>query len=110
MLLISCLLTNNLDVMLNKSSNFKILELFPTPLFTTTLPSQHAGVVEWFYKQKMRGEEKDVDASNYGDRSDNSYILDEPECKDFKTLLLGISKTFGDQLGYDYESYRFGQS
>lgn len=96
--------------MLNKSSNFKILELFPTPLFTTTLPSQYAGVTEWFFKQKMRGEENDVDAGNYGDRSDNSYILDEPECKDFKTLLLGISKTFGDQLGYNYESYKFGQS
>jgi len=59
----------------NQPLNFEILELFPTPVFTTTLPNQYAGVTEWFFKQKMRGEEN-VDSSNYGDRSDNSYILE----------------------------------
>ena len=54
--------------------------------------------------------ETGVDVSNYGDRSKNSYILDEPECKDFKPFVLGLAKTYGDMLGYDYESYRFGQS
>jgi len=92
----------------NKPLNFEILELFPTPVFTTTLPNQYAGVTEWFFKQKMRGDKNDV--INYGDRSDNSYILDEPECKDFKPFVLGLAKTYGDMLGYDYESYRFGQS
>lgn len=94
---------------------YEVLELFPTPVFTTTLPLQYAGITEWFYKQEMLGDSDDkdtpgVDASNYGERSKNSYILDEPECKDLKAFVLGLSKTYGDMLGYDYESYRFGQS
>jgi uncharacterized protein (TIGR02466 family) len=96
-------------------ANYEVLELFPTPVFTTTLPPQYGSITEWFYKQEMVGDNDDkddpgVDAQNYGERSKNSYILDEPECKDIKTLLLGISKTYGDMLGYNYESYRFGQS
>ena len=101
--------------MLDQPINYEVLELFPIPVFTTTLPEQYGGITEWFYKQEMMGDNDDkddpgVDSQNYGERSKNSYILDEPECKDIKTLILDISKTYGDMLGYNYESYRFGQS
>jgi uncharacterized protein (TIGR02466 family) len=91
---------------------YDILEIFPTPVFTTTLPESFGYLTEWFYKQEMTGDSKEegVDAANYGDRSKNSYILDEPECKDLKPFILGLVKVYGDMLGYDYESYRFGQS
>ena len=91
---------------------YEVLEVFPTPIFTTTLPESFGYLTEWFYKQEMSGgsEEEGIDVANYGDRSKNSYILDEPECKDFKPFVLGLAKTYGDMLGYDYESYRFGQS
>ena len=90
----------------------EIIELFPTPVFTTQLPESFGYLTEFFYKQEMKGssEESGVDVSNYGDRSSNSYLLDEPECKGLKTFILGVAKTYGDMLAYDYKSYRFGQS
>ena len=97
---------------MDNTPNFNILELFPIPVFATQLPQEHGNIVEWFYTQEMLStvDPNSVDIANYGDRSVNSYILDEPECKNLKELLLGLTKTFGDYLGYDYDEYRFGQS
>lgn len=91
-----------------QNKNFEIIDLFPTPVFTTTLPPNLSSVIPWFFQQEMLSEE--VDSPNYGERSKNSYILDEPECRDLKSLILVLSKTYGDSLGYDYNKYRFGQS
>ena len=89
-------------------TNYEVLELFPTPVFTTTIPLEYSKVVPWFYTQEMLSEE--IDSPNYGERSKDAYILDKPECLDLKAYLLTLTKTYGDMLGYDYESYRFGQS
>lgn len=88
--------------------NYEILELFPTPIFTTTLPQEFASVVPWFYKQEMLSEE--VDSSNYGERSKNSYILNEPECSKLGNHILDLVPQFGKTLGFDYDSYKFSQS
>lgn len=88
--------------------NYEILELFPTPVFTTMIPLEFAKVVPWFYKQEMLSEE--IDSPNYGERSKNSYILDEPESKDLKNFILPLVSQFGKQLGFDYDTYRFEQS
>lgn len=88
--------------------NYEILELFPTPVFTTMIPLEFAKVVPWFYKQEMLSEE--VDSPNYGERSKNSYILDTPESKELKEFILPLVKEYGKLLGFDYDSYRFGQS
>jgi uncharacterized protein (TIGR02466 family) len=89
-------------------TNGQILELFPTPIYVTKLPDQLGSIVPWFYKQEMLSEE--VDSPNYGERSKNSYILNEPESKELSDFLLQQIKSFGEQLGYDYDEYRFGQS
>lgn len=89
-------------------TNYEILELFPTPIFTTTLPQEFASVVPWFYKQEMLSEE--VDSSNYGERSKNSYILNEPECSKLGNHILDLVPQFGKTLGFDYDSYKFSQS
>ena len=89
-------------------NNFEVLELFPTPVLATTLPTSLSSVIPWLFKQEMLDEE--VDSPNYGSRSKNSYILDELECTDLKKVILGTIKTYGDMLGYDYNEYRFGQS
>jgi uncharacterized protein (TIGR02466 family) len=89
-------------------TNFEILELFPTPVFTIMLPQELSTVIPWFVKQEMLNEE--VDSPNYGERSKNSYILNEPECKDLSSFVLQVGKKYGDQLGFDYSEYRFGQS
>ena len=89
-------------------TSYEILELFPTPVFTTTLPQGFASVVPWFYKQEMLSEE--VDSPNYGERSKNSYILNEPECSKLSNHILDIVPQFGKTLGFDYDSYKFTQS
>jgi uncharacterized protein (TIGR02466 family) len=88
--------------------NYEVLELFPTPVFASQIPLEFSKVVPWLFKQEMLSEE--VDSPNYGERSKNSYILDEPESKDLKNYILGLVNQYGKMLGYDYESYRFGQS
>jgi uncharacterized protein (TIGR02466 family) len=88
--------------------NYEILELFPTPVFTTMIPLEFSKVVPWLFKQEMLSEE--VDSPNYGERSKNSYVLEEPEAIDLKSYILGLTSQYGKLLGYDYESYRFGQS
>ena len=88
--------------------NYEILELFPTPVFTTMIPLEFSKVVPWLFKQEMLSEE--VDSPNYGERSKNSYILEEPESIDLKSYILELATQYGKLLGYDYESYRFGQS
>ena len=90
-------------------NNHEVLQLFPTPVYTTTIPEEHARVVPWFYDQEMLTDE--VDSLNYGERSKNSYILNEPECVDLNKFILNETLTFGqDYLGYDYDEYRFSQS
>jgi uncharacterized protein (TIGR02466 family) len=89
-------------------TNYQVLELFPTPIFTTILPLEFSKITPWLYQQEMLSDE--VDSSNYGERSKNSYILDEPESQDLKTYILNSVLQYGKMLGYDYESYRFGQS
>ena len=89
-------------------TNYEILELFPTPVFTTMLPLEFSKVTPWLFKQEMLSEE--IDSPNYGERSKNSYILEEPEAIDLKSYILELSTQYGKLLGYDYDSYRFGQS
>jgi uncharacterized protein (TIGR02466 family) len=88
--------------------NYEVLELFPTPVFASQIPLEFSKVVPWLFKQEMLSEE--VDSPNYGERSKNSYILDEPESKDLKNYILGLVNQYGKMVGYEYDSYRFGQS
>jgi uncharacterized protein (TIGR02466 family) len=88
--------------------NYEVLELFPIPVFTTMVPLEFASITPWLFKQEMLSEE--VDSPNYGERSKNSYILDEPESKELKDFILFLVGEYGKMLGYNYESYRFGQS
>lgn len=86
----------------------QILELFPIPVSVSMLPDHLGRVVTWFYKQEMLSEE--IDSPNYGQRSKNSYILDQPETRELSTYILGKVKEYADLLGYDYNEYRYGQS
>ena len=87
--------------------NYEILELFPTPIYTTMLPVEFSRVIKVLDQQDMG---TDSDHDNYGFRSKDSYILDKPECKELAQFILGNVKIFTAQLGYDYDEYRFGQS
>ena len=51
------------------------------------------------------------DEANYGERSANSYILNEPECADMKLEILSHVKEYAEStLLYEYDSYELSQS
>jgi uncharacterized protein (TIGR02466 family) len=88
--------------------NKEILELFPTPLYTTQLPVELSSIISFLDKQNM---DSDSDEANYGCRSKNSYILNTPECTDLKKFILGCVHDFAStSLLYEYEEYKFSQS
>jgi uncharacterized protein (TIGR02466 family) len=90
-------------------TDYQILELFPTPVFTTMIPDRYSSIIPWLYQQEMLSE--DIDDANYGQRSKNSYILDEPQAGELKKYILDLAGMFGSQmLKHDYDEYRFGQS
>ena len=89
-------------------NNYEILEIFPTPVYTTMLPQELSKIVPWFYTQEILN--TGIDTLNYGERSKNSYILDEPECINLKTYILNSINYYGKIMGFDYDEYRFGQS
>jgi len=91
-------------------TNYQVLELFPVPVFTTTLPPHFSSILPFFYQQEMLND-KESDTPNYGERSKNSYILDEPECIELKNYILELVGEYSYEiLGYNYKEYKFGQS
>jgi uncharacterized protein (TIGR02466 family) len=86
----------------------EILDLFPTPVYTTMLPVHFSSVIPFLDNQDMN---TTSDEANYGRRSVNSYILNEPECKGLSDFILKCVQDFGDNtLLYDYDSYKLSQS
>jgi uncharacterized protein (TIGR02466 family) len=86
----------------------EVLELFPTPVYTTMLPVELSAVIPFLDKQDMN---TGADEANYGRRSLDSYVLSKPECSDLKDFILKHVQDFGDNtLMYDYESYKMSQS
>jgi uncharacterized protein (TIGR02466 family) len=86
----------------------EIVPIFPTPIYITQLPDSLGSIIPWLTQQPMLDEE--VDSPNYGERSKNAYLLDEPEANDLKSHLLHHVREYGTQLGYTYDEYRLGQS
>lgn len=91
-----------------QNSNTSILELFPTPVYATQLPTELSTVIPFFDAQTPNS---GSDEANYGERSANSYILNEPECVDIKKCILEHVKEFAETtLLYEYDSYELSQS
>ena len=88
--------------------DYHVLGLFPTPLFVTKMPDNLSNIIHFLDKQVPN---KGSDVANYGERSANSYILNEPECIEAKTFILKQVKEFADTvLLYDYDNYELSQS
>ncbi len=87
---------------------YEILDLFPTPVFVTKMPNSLSNIIPFLDKQEPN---EGSDEANYGERSDNSYILNEPECIEAKTFILEQIKEFANNiLLYDYDTYELSQS
>lgn len=85
------------------------VNLFPIPVRMINLPAKYATVCQFFDGQEHYpiGDNKNL----YGSHSKNTYILDEPECKDFKKYILSQVKEYNDEvLGYDVDEWTFSQT
>ena len=88
--------------------NSEIVELFPIPVYKTIIPVKLSLVIPFLDNQEMS---MNSDEDNYGQRSKNTYILNEPECNGLRNFILEQAKNYAnDVLGYDYKEYKFSQS
>ena len=86
----------------------EVLELFPTPLYTTMLPVELSSVIPFLDAQDM---DTKSDETNYGRRSKDSYVLHKPECAGLSNFILECVQDFSDNtLLYSYKGYKFSQS
>ena len=88
--------------------DYQVLELFPTPVYVANLPNELSNVIPFFDAQPPNS---GSDEANYGERSANSYILNEPECVEMKKYILQHVKEYAESiLLYEYDSYELSQS
>ena len=86
----------------------EVLDLFPTPVYTTMIPVQLSSVIPFLDSQDMNTKS---DETNYGRRSKDSYILNKSECKGLHDFILECIQDYASSvLLYSYESYKFSQS
>jgi uncharacterized protein (TIGR02466 family) len=94
------------ETILNPTTS--IIDLFPTPLYTTMLPESVADVAKFFFDQKMS--EGDL-VDQYGWHSEDTYILNNDECKHAADIIMEHVEAFGKNvLRHDVEGYSFSQS
>ena len=87
---------------------YEVLELFPTPVYTTGMPVELANIIPFLDAQTPNS---GSDEANYGERSANSYILNEPECVEVKKFVLQQVKEFAENIMlYDYDTWELSQS
>jgi len=86
----------------------EVLDLFPTPVYTTMIPVGLSSVIPFLDSQDMNTKSDEL---NYGRRSKDSYILNKPECSALSGFILECVQDFSDNtLLYAYKSYKFSQS
>jgi len=89
-------------------NNYEVLELFPTPVYTTGIPAELSGIIPFLNAQAPNS---GSDVANYGERSSNSYILNEPECVEVKKFVLEQVKEYAENIMlYDYDTWELSQS
>ncbi len=89
-------------------NDYEVLELFPIPVYTTGMPVELSGIIPFLDAQSPNS---GSDVANYGERSANSYILNEPECVEVKKFVLEQVKEYAENIMlYDYDTWELSQS
>ena len=70
---------------------YEVIKLFPQLLFKATLPTNLSPITNWLDKQVILTEEKGVNTEEFGERSENVQILNEPECKELSNFILNLT-------------------
>ena len=83
-------------------------QLFGTAVRKELLPEKYASIIQTFDKYES---DDRADIANYGHRSKNSYILDEPQSHPLRDYILERVRDYSyNDLFYDYSSYKMSQS
>ena len=91
------------------NDTLEIASLFPTPLLRIDIPPELSTACDVFDNTPML-HEKDS-RIDYGVHSENTYIMDEPDCVDLKKFVLNLVKDFAQNtLMYDYDEWTFSQT
>tara|TARA_B100000131_G_scaffold42247_2_gene37991 strand:+ start:13558 stop:14232 length:675 start_codon:yes stop_codon:yes gene_type:complete len=86
------------------------MNIYPTPIRLINLPNEYAQICNFFDEQE-HNPDSNGNTKQYGSHSKNTYILDEPECKEFKKYILKKVKEYNDKvLGYDVDEWIFSQT
>ena len=94
---------------MNDTSKVDIASLFPTPLAKVLIPPELSVACNFLDKTPMLHNKESK--GEYGVHSENTYIMDEPECAELKNYILKLVTDFGRNiLMYGYEEYVFSQT
>jgi uncharacterized protein (TIGR02466 family) len=90
----------------------RVIELFATPIYVTEIPPKLSTICNYFNELKhSTTESDDISVLDYGTHSENTYLMDEPECKDIANFILeNVTKWNDECLGYDVDGWQFSQS
>ena len=96
-------------VLENKLDNgATVLGLFPTPIYCAEIPKELSVAANFFDTLEHREGDHVME---YGSHSKNTYVLQEPECKDLADWIMTQVKKYADEiLMYDYDEYAFSQT
>lgn len=84
----------------------RVFDLFPTPFYVTTYEGDTSKIVEYFDNCEMNEPN-----GGYGIISKDSYIIDNPICKDLSDFVMHHFREFATNImRYDYAELQFAQS
>jgi len=93
------------------NNNYKIIDIFPTPIFYDSLPIEFSELESFFDSQELYTSKNITNPITFGERSKNSYILNLPELSKLSEYILSLAITYGNEiLNYNYDKYKFSQS
>ena len=84
-----------------------IIPIFPQSIYKVIAPSSLINLIPWLDKQPKIPSD---DSMGYGEKSKNTYILNEPECKELKDFILNHSLLYSKILGIKCNEYKLTQS
>ena len=84
----------------------QVMALFPTPLYVTNYDGDTTEIVKYFNSQEFNSA-----TPGYGHISKNSYIIDNPICKDLADWIKNCMRDYATNvMRYRYEDLVFTQS
>lgn len=97
---------------ITSEKDHEVLGLFPLPIYKSYLPNNLSNIIKWLDNQELENlTQFSINSDIVGERSKNTYILNEPECKDIVDYILSKSKYFGKNfLHLDIKEYNLSQS